>query len=147
MPATVSGNPASFKPDVDIGFRFDDAAFLVLSVDEQNAQVDTSARRISQYFKFQDPDDAGEPDAPTIFLPDMRDLAIQSSIAYNRNYGAPEDYFTIQIRFVDDPTQTTGIPKGQVKARAETVGQQIVDEVVAIESEENLPVTATLTWL
>jgi len=144
MPTTVSGNPANFKPNVDIGFRFDDADFLILTVDEQNAQVDQSAVRIAQYFKFLDPED--DP-PPTIFLPDMRDLAITTSIVYNRNYGSPEPYFTIQIRFVDDPSQTTGIPRGQVKARAEAVAQQIIDEIVAIESEESLPITATLTWL
>lgn len=143
MPATVSGNPANFKPDVDIGFRFDDAAFMVLSLDEKNAQVDSSARRIAEYFKFLDPEDSPPPD---IFLPDMRDIALQTSIAYNRDYGALDPYFTIMVRFVDEVGQT-GIPPGQVKARAEIVGQQIVDEVVAIESEENLPITATLTWL
>jgi hypothetical protein len=51
------------------------------------------------------------------------------------------------VRFVDDLTQTTGIPRGQVKARAETIGTDIVAEVAAIESEESLPITATITWL
>ena len=147
MPATVSGNPANFKPDVDIGFRFDDAAFLVLTLDEQNAMVDSSARRIAQYFKFFDPEDEGEPDAPTIWLPDMKELSTRVGITYNRDYGAPEPYFTMEVRFQDDPTQTTGIPKGQVKARAQTVGEQLVDEIVAIESEESLPITATIDWL
>jgi hypothetical protein len=77
----------------------------------------------------------------------MRELAINTSIAYNRDYGALEPYFIIMVRFVDDLTQTTGIPRGQVKARAETIGTDIVAEVAAIESEESLPITATITWL
>lgn len=145
MPGTINGNP-DFRPDADIAFRFDDAAFLLLTLDEQNAQVDASAGRISQYFSYQDPDDAGEPDAPTIWLPDLRDLAIQRSIAYNRNYGAPEPYFTIMVRFVDDPDQA-GTPPGQIKAHADAVAQDILAEIVAIETEESLPITATLTWL
>ena len=147
MPVTVSGSPKDFKPDVDVGFRFDDAAFLVLTVDEQNAIVDQSAVRVAQYFKYEDPDDAGEPDAPTIFIPDLKGLAINIRILYNRDFGSAEPYFTIMVKFVDDPDQKKGISPGQVKARAEIVGQMIVDDIVAIESEESLPITATLTWL
>ena len=145
MTVLVTGNPRNFKPDFDIGFRFDDAAFLLLTVDEQNAAVDQSAVRVAQYFKFQDPDDAGEPDAPTIFLPDMRDLAINSSFAYNRNFGAPEDYFTIIVRFVDDPGQS-GMPPGQVRARIETMIDDIVVEIAVIEADEGLPITSTIVW-
>jgi hypothetical protein len=147
VPATVSGNPRSFYPDADIGFRFDDAAFLPLPLADKDRLVDEASRRVKQYFKFQDPDDAGEPDAPTIWLPDMRELAINTSTEFNRNYGSPEPYFTIKLRFVDDPSQTTGIPRGQVKARAEVIGNDIVAEIAALESEESLPITATITWL
>lgn len=147
MPATVSGNPRNFKPDVDISFRFDDAAFLPLSIDDKNRLVDESARRITQYFKFFDPEDVGEPDAPIFWLPDMKELAINSSTLYNRNFGGPDPYFTITLRFVDDPTQTTGLPKGQIKARIDTIIGDIVVEIAAIESEENLPVVATIDWL
>ena len=147
MPATQSGNPRNFKPDVDVGFRFDDAAFLPLSVDEKNRLVDEAAARLVQYFRYPDPEDDGLPDAPTITLPELRELAVTTSIDYNRNYGAPEPYFVIKVRFVDDPGQTTGLPRGQVKARAEVVGTDLVNEVTAIESEESLPITATITWL
>lgn len=147
MPATVSGNPRNFKPDFDIGFRFDDADFLVLTTDEQNAVLDESAVRIAQYFKFFDPEDVGEPDAPTIWLPDIKELAINTSIEYNRNYGGPDPYFTILVRFVDDPTQSTGMPRGQVKARIETMMDDIVTEIDLIETEENLPIDALINWL
>ena len=149
MPATVSGDPRNFKPDFNIGFRFDDVAFMPLSIDEKNAMVDSSAVRIAKYFSFFDPEDEGEPDAPTIWLPNMKELSIQVGTAYNRDYGAPEPYFTMMIRFSDDPSQNDpgDMPRGQVKARIENLVGDIVIEIAAIESEESLPITATIDWL
>ncbi len=148
MPAPViTGDPADFKPNVDIGFRFDDAAFLPLSEDDKNRLVDEAAVRLAQYLKYQDPEDEGEPDAPTIFLPDMKELAITVSTLYNRDWGAPEDYFMMEVRFIDDPSQTTGIPPARVRAQAVKFGEMFVAEIAAIESAESLPITATINWL
>ena len=144
MPATVSGNPRNFKPDFNVGFRFDDAAFLPLSLDAKNAMVDQSAVRISRYLDFLDPEDIPP---PAVFLPDMKELALNLDIAFNRNYGAPEPYFTMMVTFVDDTSQVDGMPKGQVKARIQVLVDDIVAEIALIESEESLPVTATIDYL
>ncbi len=146
MPATVSGNPNNFYPSFDIAFRFNDAAFDSLTTEQKDAEVDAAAVRIAGYFQGStgdDPDGADE-----VFpIPDMRDRAVNVNMTYQRDYSPGGQHFTAEVRIVDDPSQTTGIPPGQVKARIETVVQNIVDEVTALESSTGYTIEATITYL
>lgn len=146
MPATVSGNPDNFYPSFDIAFRFNDAGFDVLSIDQKNTEVDAAAVRIAGYFQGSGGDDPDGTDE--VFpIPDLRDRAVNISTTYQRDYSPGGTHFTFEVRIVDDPTQATGLPPGQVKARIETVVQNIVDEVTALESSTGYTTEATIIYL
>ncbi|MDH3233647.1 MAG: hypothetical protein OEQ29_08960, partial [Alphaproteobacteria bacterium] len=112
-----------------------------LSVDEKNAAIDLAAVNVLKYAQGSD-----EFDTPPI--PELRDRAINIATEYNRAFTpAATHHFRIMVRFVDDPSQATGLPPGQVKARIGTVVDAIVTEIDNNEQVTGLPVTATINWL
>lgn len=146
MPTSVNGSPANQKPHFDVSFRFNDAAFDALTTEQKDAEVDAAALRILGYVSGStgdDPDGADE-----VFpIPDLRNQAYNISVSYARDYTAEGIHFTFEVRFVDDPSQTTGIPAGQVKARISDVVDDVVAEITQMEADTGYTVAATVDWL
>lgn len=145
MPGTVVGSAATI-PNFNVGFRFDSAAFDLLSTLEKRAAVYEARARIMGYFTGSTGSDPGGADE--VFpIPDLKGQAIQMSTSFSRGFSSAADQFTVAVTFVPDPSQTKGLNTNLVSARIETVVSLVLDEITTIEADLTLPISATIEWL